>query len=593
MATTSGKPSDSTEYHERITQTRRINLLLVALGAALAMLCVRLAYWQLPPHRELDPYRHTQAPESILPVRGGILDATGYHLATTTYACRITCVPGMLGDVDRDQLAAELAQITGLSVARVTSVVSSDENTMVTLVASAPVDMADKIEALARKYGYTWENGTSLALRAIRGYQRVYPDGELAAHVLGYVDLYDGKGFYGLEQRYVGLLTGSEGEMQGVRNPWGVTYRAKAGGLVPVQDGPDLVLTLDRNVQYAAERILERAMMELGAESGNLLVMDPKTGGIIAMAKRPTYDPGAYWKNVPVGWFNNDLISTAYEPGSTMKAMTVAAALEEGAIQPNSVYTDTGVIDIGGREIHNADNKAYGPTTITQMLAYSLNVGAATVASTLGPTAYYQTMRAFGFGEATGIDLAEEATGVMRVPSQADWSMADFGRNSFGQGFSATPIQVATAFAALANDGMRVKPYLVAEKRGAARTLVTEPQQVKQVVSPLVARQTTQLLADATELGGQEALVQGYRIAGKSGTSSIAMGDAGYANDKVITSYVGYGPLPNARWVILVKFDKPQVKKWGGESAAPEFRHMFEYLVSYYGVEPTVSTAGQ
>lgn len=580
-----GISRDVTIYRERVAQTRRTTQLLAVLAGALLVLCIRLAYWQLPAHPELDPYRHTQAPESILPVRGGILDASGYYLATTTYACRVSCVPSMLGDVDRAELAAQLAEITGQPLSRVLAVVNSDEERAVDLVTAAPVEVADKIDALARAYGYTWEKGNLLALRAVRHYQRVYPNGELAAHVLGYVDLYDGKGMYGLEQRYLGLLTGLEGEMRGVRNPWGYTYRATLGGSTPVQDGPDLLLTLDRNVQYAAERILAQAMLELGAESGNILVMDPSTGAILAMAKRPTYSPGTYWRNVPVGWFNNDLVSTPYEPGSVIKAMTVAAALQEGAIQPNSVYVDEGSIEIGGRAIYNADGRAYGRQSMTEMLAYSLNVGAATVASNLGPTSFYQTMRAFGFGEATGIDLASEAAGVMRVPSQAEWSMADFGRNAFGQGFSATPIQVATAFATLANDGMRMRPYLVAEVRGAYRTEVTQPQPVKQVVSPLVAQQTTELLANATELGMREALVEGYRIAGKSGTSSIAMGDVGYENDEVITSYVGYGPLPNPRWVILVKFDKPKVKKWGIESAAPEFRRMFEFLVSYYGVE--------
>ncbi|NLX37001.1 MAG: penicillin-binding protein 2 [Chloroflexi bacterium] len=580
-----GISRDVTVYRERVSQTRRITQLLLTLAGALLVLCVRLAYWQLPAHPELDPYRHTQSPESIQPVRGGIVDATGYYLATTSYACRVSCVPSLLGDVDRDALAAQLAEITGLSITRVQAVVNSDEERAVDLVTAAPIEVAAQIDELAKAHGYTWEKGNSLALRAVRQYQRVYPNGELAAHVLGYVDLYDGKGMYGLEQRYLGLLTGREGEMQGVRNPWGYTYRATLGGSTPVQDGPDLRLTLDRNVQYAAERILAQAMLEIGAESGNLLVMEPSTGAVLAMAKRPTYNPSTYWQGVPVAWFNNDLVSMPYEPGSVIKAMTVAAALQEGAIQPNSVYLDEGSIEIGGRPIYNADGQAYGRRSITEMLAYSLNVGAANVAANLGPTSFYQTMRAFGFGEATGIDLAAEAAGVLRVPSQADWSMADFGRNAFGQGFSATPIQVATAFAALANDGMRMRPYLVAEIRGAYRTEMIQPQPVKQVVSPLVAQQTTELLADATELGMREALVDGYRIAGKSGTSSIAMGDAGYENDEVITSYVGYGPLPEPRWVILVKFDKPKVKKWGLESAAPEFRRMFEFLVSYYGVE--------
>jgi len=498
-------------------------------------------------------------------------------------------MPALLDNVDRQALANDLSAATGLSLARVEAAVNSQESEPYTLVVGASIEVADRVAAVLRKGEYAKLDAG--AVQVTREYRRVYPDGPLAAHVLGYVD-FQGKGWYGLEQHYVGKLTGVEGEWHGVRDPWGVLFRAEAGGYMSVQDGPDLVLTVDRNVQYAAERILARALMETGAESGNILVMDPSTGAIIAMAKRPSYEPGSYWRyGAMESWFNNDLISVPYEPGSTLKAMTVAAALQEGAIQPNSYYQDKGVIEIGGRAIYNADEQAYGRINMTEMLAYSLNVGAATVAESLGPTAYYQTMRAFGFGEATGVDLAQEHPGVMRVPSQPEWSMADFGRNAFGQGFYATPIQVASAFAALANDGMRMKPYVVAQVRGDSRVDVTQPRRVKQVVSPLVAQQTTELLADAAELGMKEALVSGYRIAGKSGTSSIAMGEAGYKNEEVITSYVGYGPLPDPRWVILVKFDKPKVKKWGLESAAPEFRRMFEYLVSYYGVEPTDAPA--
>jgi cell division protein FtsI/penicillin-binding protein 2 len=579
--------SDTAAYQEQAAQSRRTKLLAVALATVLLVLIVRLAYWQLPAHRDLDVVRTHDVADLIQPARGGIVDATGRYLTQTTYACRVMVMPALIDQVDRQALANDLARATGLTLARVQAAIASQETEPYTLVVGAPIDVADRVAAVLRKEEYAGLRAG--AVQVTREYRRVYPDGPLAAHVLGYVD-FEGKGWYGLEQQYVGKLTGVEGEWHGVRNPWGVLFRAEAGGYVPVQDGPDLVLTLDRNVQYAAERILARALMETGAESGNILVMDPITGAIIAMAKRPSFEPGSYWRyGAMSSWFNNDLISVPYEPGSTVKAMTVAAALQEGAVQPNSYYDDKGVIEIGGRAIYNADGQAYGRISMAEMLGYSLNVGAATVAESLGPTAYYQSMKAFGFGEPSGIDLAQEYSGQMRWPSQPEWSMADFGRNAFGQGFYATPLQVATAFAALANDGMRMRPYIVAEVRGSSRVEVTQPRRVKQVVSPLVAQQTTALLAEGLELGVKGALVPGYRIAGKSGTSSVAMGEAGYENDEVITSFVGYGPLPNPRWVILVKFDKPQVKKWGIESAAPEFRRVFEYLVSYYGVEPTAA----
>jgi cell division protein FtsI/penicillin-binding protein 2 len=241
---------------------------------------------------------------------------------------------------------------------------------------------------------------------------------------------------------------------------------------------------------------------------------------------------------------------------------------------------------VGGQTIRNSDRQAHGLTTMTQLLAYSRNVGAAHVATLLGPTRFYEIIRRFGFSEITGIDLALEETGVMRVPGNPYWHMSDLGTNSFGQGLSATPIQVAVAYATIANDGVLMRPYVVSEVRRGDSTTRRQPIRVRRVISAEVAQQITNLMADAMQLGLEKATLPGYRLAGKSGTAEIPDQEGYHQNKDVVASFVGFGPVPNPRFVILVKYDKPQEGYWGGDVAAPAFRKMAQFLVDYFGIAP-------
>ncbi|MHB1319350.1 MAG: peptidoglycan D,D-transpeptidase FtsI family protein [Anaerolineae bacterium] len=414
-------------------------------------------------------------------------------------------------------------------------------------------------------------------------FQRIYPDDTLAAHVLGFVNFADDPQ-YGLEFYYDGQLRGQDGEWQGINHPSGARLMAELGGYRPAVDGAELTLTLDRNVQYEAERVLRDAIASSGAVSGNLIVLDPRTGAVIALANNPTYDPGQFWE-VGLETLRNSSMSAVYEPGSVIKPLTIAAALDARVIHPNSIYNDTGVVVVGEQEVRNSDLKAHGETTMTELLAYSLNVGAAHVASSLGPARFYEMFKRFGFSDPTGIDLTAEERGIMRVPGQDEWHLSDLGRNSYGQGMSATALQVATAYGALANGGVIRRPHVVAAVRDTHGARVVQDNWGRQVVSAEVARQVTDMLVEAVPMGMPVALVPGYTIAGKSGTSQVAR-EGQYIKDYYIGSFVGYGPIPDPRFVVMVKLDGLREGQWGGQEAGPAFAEMFKYLMNYEGIPP-------
>jgi len=415
------------------------------------------------------------------------------------------------------------------------------------------------------------------------GFQRIYPDGSLAAHVLGFVN-FSNEPQYGVEFYYDGQLRGTDGVWQGINHPSGARLMAELGGYQPAVDGADLILTIDRNVQHEAERILRDAVVSSGAASGSLIVLDPRTCALIAIANSPTYEPGRFWE-VGLETLRNAATGTVYEPGSVIKPLTIAAALDARVIYPDSTYVDNGVIVVGGQEVRNSDLRAHGETTMTELLAYSLNVGAAHVASALGPARFYEMFKRFGFSDPTGIDLTAEERGIMRVPGQDEWHPSDLGRNSYGQGMSATPLQVAVAYSALANDGLMRRPHVVAAIRDAAGTRPVKDTWGRQVVSAEVADQVTRMLVDAVPMGMPVALVPGYTIAGKSGTSQVAR-EGQYIPDYYIGSFVGYGPIPDPRFVVMVKLDGLKEGQWGGQEAGPAFAEMFGYLMDYEGIPP-------
>lgn len=548
-----------------------------AVFAALGLLLLlQVGRWQLLAQPQLSQQLSAlqDLTNKIPATRGAVLDANGHYLAVSTVAYRISASPRLLSDKQREELAPTLARILGTSEEEMLTMLSDLGTEYKVLADSVPFWTAMEVRSL---------NNAALRLEVLSS--RTYPDDTLAAKVLGFVAfLYDNQPQYGVEQFYNAALAGENGYWRGASDLWGRQVLASPGAYVPAVDGADLVLTIDRNVQAKAEGLLSSTIQEHQAISGTIIVLNPNTGAILAMADYPTYPPGRYWAVTDVNVYRNNAISAAYEPGSVFKAFTIAAALEARVIRPEDTYEDRGEIIIGGQRVYNSDLRAHGVQNMTELLAYSRNVGAAHVASLLGPTRFYEAIRRFGFSEITGVDLFGEVPGSMRVPGNRYWHISDLATNSYGQGIAATPLQVAAAYGALANDGLLMRPYVVQEIRYADRVERKEPFRVRQVISPEVAEQVSTMLADAVELGMPNAYLPGYRIAGKSGTAGI--GEVGYGGIETIVSFAGYGPLPDPRFVVLVKVEKPEQGRWSEEVAAPAFREMMDYLLDYYAIPP-------
>lgn len=554
-------------------QRRRIIWLSSVFVAMGVFLMLRLAWWQLVPRAEAaDWFDEEDQPTVTSGTRGTISDSTGHYLAASTVTYKVAVSPSLLSNDQKEKLIPELASILGSTREEMAKLLHETDYAI--LGAELSDSVGRQIEAL----------GTD-AFNIEVNLRRVYPDGSLAAHVLGFVD-YKGTGQYGVEQYYNRELRGVDGQWYGVSDPWGKQILVSLKGYTPAEDGADLVVTLDRNVQQMAEKILREGVEQNKATCGNMIVLDPRTGAVLALSNYPAYRPGAYWDVDTLDRYINTSMSAIHEPGSVFKPLTLAAALAERVIRPTDTYDDRGEIIVGQQRIWNSDRKAHGRTTMTELLGYSRNVGAAHVATILGSTRFYEMIRRFGFGETTGVDLAFEEEGIMRVPGDTDWHMSDLATNSFGQGISVTPLQVAAAYAAIANDGVLMRPYVVSEIRGDDTTEVKEPFRVRRVIPSDTAQEITRLMADAVELGMKEAVLTGYRLAGKSGTAGIP-DQEGYQSRHIIASFVGFGPVPDPRFVILVKLDRPREGYWGVEVAAPEFRRMAKFLVDYYGIPPT------
>ena len=418
--------------------------------------------------------------------------------------------------------------------------------------------------------------------------QRVYPEGTLAAHLLGFADG-EGQAWYGLEDYYSSTITGRPGRVRTETDNAGTEIVFGRRESAAPQDGYDLILTIDRTIQHFAERELRLTLERHKAERGTVIVMEVATGAIVAMASHPTFDPNQY-DRFEAGLFRNPAISEPFEPGSTLKLVTVAAAIDLGFVNPHTTYNDTGEVVVGPHKIRNWDDRAHGRTTVMGLLQKSLNTGAIWVAQVLGPQRYYRYVKAFGFGRLTGVDLQGEATGRLRSFTEPGWSPADLAANSFGQGITVTPLQLVSAVAALANHGQRMRPYVVqarVDAKTGEATDTTTPVVLQQVVNPSTSGTMLQMMEAAANQGETNyAILPGYRVGGKTGTASIPT-VTGYDPELTIASYVGVVPIDAPRFAIFIKVDWPKGVPWGSVVAAPAFRNIAEALMVYYRIAPS------
>lgn len=413
---------------------------------------------------------------------------------------------------------------------------------------------------------------------------RFYPEQGIGGHIFGFWG-FDGDkrvGRYGLEGRFDEDLAGKVGEIHSERDALGNLIALGQQSLVEKVDGTDLILTIDRAIQYKACGALRDAVKQYRAKGGAVVMMDPQTGAIIAMCGAPDYDPADYGQVESVKDYNNPAVSFAYEPGSIFKPITMAAAIDAGKVSPNTIFTDTGSVTIGPHTIRNFDDKTYGAQTMTQVLENSINTGVIYAMRQLTPAVFAKYVRNFGFGQKTDISLDHESTGDTR---NIDTGREIYGATgSFGQGLTVTPIQMVTAISAIANGGNLVKPYLVSQKMRDGQVIeTTDPQIVRRVLSPKAAAMTAGMMVSVVENGhGKHAQVDGYRVAGKTGTAQVPDDRGGYDENNVRVSFVGFAPFVEPRFAMIVMLDQPQYGKEAATTVTYTFADIAKFALQYY-----------
>ena len=420
-----------------------------------------------------------------------------------------------------------------------------------------------------------------------RDEKRFYPEASMAAHLLGFVgsDKFgDDTGYFGLEGFFDEKLKGKSGKLGLDKDPFGFPILVSKYRTVEPKEGESLILTIDRTIQYIVEQKLKAATEKYGAKQGTVIVSQPQTGQILAMATYPSYDPNLFTEFNEKD-YKNPAVADTYEPGSTFKLITIAAALDTAVVSPQTkCEVCSGPRQIGGYEISTWNKKYYPNSTITEVIQHSDNVGMTFVAEKLGTDKLFDYIQKFGFDKNTGIELQEETTGVIRDKEQ--WRQIDLATASFGQGLAVTPIQMVQTVQTIANGGKQIPPRLVKAVIEKDKQKPVKQPAEKQLISQKTAAQITEMMVNAVENGEARAFKpKGYRIAGKTGTAQIPLAGH-YDPEKTIASFVGFAPAQNPRFVMLVRFTEPSSSIFGSETAAPTFFEIAKEIFSYLAISP-------
>ena len=415
--------------------------------------------------------------------------------------------------------------------------------------------------------------------------KRFYPQGEMGCHVIGFAGV-DSKGLEGIELGYDEFIRGEPGYILISKDGRGRTIIPENPALYHSEEGCEIILTIDKNIQYVAEKELKKAVQSVSAKGGLAIVMNPKTGEVLALALQPSFDPNRFSAFSPQVW-KNRAVTDSFEPGSTFKAFLLAAALEERAAGLSDVfYCENGAYGVGGRVIHDMHSHRW--LSLGEIIKVSSNIGASKVGQKLGKEKFYRSLKNFGFGLRTGIDLPGEVPGLLSTPGH--WSEASLANISFGQGISTTALQLTTGFAALANGGTLMKPYAVRAVLDRQGNILKEnhPSARRRVISPETARMVSSILRTVTEEGGtgRGASLSGYEAAGKTGTAQKALPEGRGYSDKRVASFIGFAPVENPQVVISVIIDEPVGVSYGGIIAAPVFKRIAEQVLPYMGAYP-------
>ena len=565
------RPTDPASAKRPVT-TGRFMFLLGVLFLGLVAVSVQLVRIQIVEGPRYAARAAEQRTRDIVlaPERGFILDREGEVLAETVPARTISAMPASIED--KAAVARAIAGALG-------------------------GDEADYLERLNRDSGYVYiarkvDPARAAALQAldITGLsfqddsRRVYPSNELGCQVLGFVGV-DDQGLSGLELFYDDLLAGEPGRLIGERDrqgrpiPGGVTFEEEA------VDGKDIVLTIDKDIQYRTQVALAEAVEKWGAAAGSAIVMDPVTGEILAMASIPQFNPNRFGAADSAAYRNRPIVDT-YEPGSTIKSLTAAAVIEQGLFTPESMFELPPTIKVGGRTIGEAHPRPTVTWSLTDIVTNSSNVGSVKLGQALGEHGLYDYFERFGLTEKTGVDFPGEVRGYL--PPVEKWSASSIATIPFGQGISMTSLQLARALSSIANGGELVTPHFLKDVPDAPELVMTWPK--RRAISEATAAQMRGVLADVvTEGTGAAAAVDGYTVAGKTGTARKARTDGvpGYAQGKYVASFSGFLPAEDPRVLIVVSIDEPSGSIYGGTVAAPAFSQIAAFAVEHLKIPPT------
>jgi cell division protein FtsI (penicillin-binding protein 3)/stage V sporulation protein D (sporulation-specific penicillin-binding protein) len=567
--------------NESRTVGRRMTILLLFFSLAAAGLGTRLFFLQIVSHHEYVKIASRQhgIERDLTAERGSIFvrDRAGalIPLATNHTTYTIVVSPKIIGRA-REETASLLSASLGIEKEEILQKLEKENDFHEIIARNVSREKADGIRS-QKKEGIFIEEER----------RRIYPQKTLAAHILGFANREEREevGRYGLERYYESDLKGEQGFLQAAKDAAGFWIALGKRILHPPKKGSDLILTVDYLVQLKTEETIKSLREKWKAKSGEILVMEPKTGRILAAAAEPSYDPNEFSKVKDFSLFLNPASEFMYEFGSVMKPIIMAAGIEEGIVGPDSTYTDTGEARFGKYVIKNFDERAYGVQTMTQVLEKSLNTGAVHVAGLLGKDRHYEYLTRFGFGEKTGVDLPGEVTGSMKnLSSRRD---IDFATASYGQGIAATPLQLAAAIGAIANGGNLMTPYIV-EKiiDDSGNEKIEKPSLRRKIISQETAEILTKMLVSAVRNGFENrAGVKGYFVAGKTGTAQIPRRDGrGYDPNRLIHTFVGYAPAFDPRFLIVLQLNEPVGNRFASNTLTPAFHDLATFILNYYEI---------
>ncbi len=557
--------------------SKRCRLALVLFFFLLFCITLRLFYWQVVRADELVSLGEAQYGNyvRVSGIRGEIQSSDGFSLAANKLTYTVFANPKI---VKNESLTANaLSSLLKEDPASISALLSLDKF-WVSLAPTVDGNTKSSIEKLHLP-GVGFEEQ----------YTRDYPEASMAAKLLGFVGKNqngEDKGYFGLEGFYDRQLRGKSTYMEQINDAFGRPILAKMQDMASPTNGRTLVTHIDRAVQYIMEDELKKGLALYGGQSDMAAAIDPKTGGIIAMAEIPSFDPRDY-QNYTDADYLNGFISDTYEPGSTFKPLVLAEAIDKGLVKPTTKCTICGgPVSIGGYEIHTWNDKYAPGIDMTHVIQESDNTGMVFVSQKLGLSGMEDVLQKFGFNDVTGIDL--EGEGGADIKPRDSWYPIDVATASFGQGIAVTPIQLLTAFASLANDGKRMEPHVVAHiDTPDGQTIDIPPKVVDQPISMQTAKVMTEILVNSVDHGeAQFARLHGYRIAGKTGTAQIPVAGH-YDPTKTIASFIGFAPADNPKFAILVIVNKPTSSIYGSETAAPIFFNIAKRMLDYYGIAPT------